>query len=146
VGLTAVCHVAVGRQISVIFSSVLSQASCFYAIIHKKNILKVMILSTTPTIEGQPIKEYKGVVTGETIIGANVFKDFLAGIRDFIGGRSGAYEKVLREAKETSLNEMSDRAAALGANAVVGIDIDYETIGQSGSMLMVACSGTAVVL
>lgn len=105
-----------------------------------------MILSTTPTIEGQPIKEYKGVVTGETIVGANVFKDFLAGIRDFIGGRSGAYEKVLREAKETSLNEMSDRAAALGANAVVGIDIDYETIGQSGSMLMVACSGTAVVL
>lgn len=105
-----------------------------------------MILSTTPTIEGQPIKEYKGVVTGETIIGANVFKDFLAGIRDFIGGRSGAYEKVLREAKDTALNEMADHAAALGANAVVGIDIDYETVGQSGSMLMVACSGTAVVL
>lgn len=105
-----------------------------------------MILSTTPTIEGQPIKEYKGVVTGETIIGANVFKDFLAGIRDFIGGRSGAYEKVLREAKDTALNEMADRAAALGANAVVGVDIDYETVGQSGSMLMVACSGTAVVL
>lgn len=105
-----------------------------------------MILSTTPTIEGRPITEYKGVVTGETIIGANVFKDFLAGIRDFIGGRSGAYEKVLREAKETALNEMADRAAALGANAVVGIDIDYETVGQSGAMLMVACSGTAVVL
>lgn len=105
-----------------------------------------MILSTTPTIEGRPITEYKGVVTGETIIGANVFKDFLAGIRDFIGGRSGAYEKVLREAKETALNEMAGRAAALGANAVVGIDIDYETVGQSGSMLMVACSGTAVVL
>lgn len=105
-----------------------------------------MILSTTPTIEGRPITEYKGVVTGETIIGANVFKDFLAGIRDFIGGRSGAYEKVLREAKNTALNEMADRAAALGANAVVGIDIDYETVGQSGSMLMVACSGTAVVL
>lgn len=105
-----------------------------------------MILSTTPTIEGRPITEYKGVVTGETIIGANVFKDFLAGIRDLIGGRSGAYEKVLREAKETALNEMDGRAAALGANAVVGIDIDYETVGQSGSMLMVACSGTAVVL
>lgn len=105
-----------------------------------------MILSTTPTIEGRPITEYKGVVTGETIIGANVFKDILAGIRDLIGGRSGAYEKVLREAKDTALNEMAGRAAALGANAVVGIDIDYETVGQSGSMLMVACSGTAVVL
>lgn len=105
-----------------------------------------MILSTTPTIEGRPITEYKGIVTGETIIGANVIKDFLAGIRDFIGGRSGSYEKVLREAKNTALDEMAGRAAALGANAVVGIDIDYETVGQSGSMLMVACSGTAVVI
>jgi len=105
-----------------------------------------MILSTTPTIEGQPIREYRGIVTGETIIGANVFKDFLAGIRDFFGGRSGAYEGVLRKAKDTSLKEMSDRAAELGANAVVGIDIDYETLGQGGSMIMVACSGTAVVI
>ncbi len=105
-----------------------------------------MILSTTPTIEGQTIREYKGIVTGETIIGANFVKDFFAGIRDIIGGRSGSYEKVLREAKETSLQEMQDRAAAMGANAIVGIDIDYETIGQNGSMLMVAVSGTAVVI
>jgi len=113
----------------------------------KETIIKGnMILSTTPTIEGQMIREYKGIVTGETIIGANFVKDFFAGIRDIIGGRSGSYEKVLREAKETSLQEMQDRAAAMGANAIVGIDIDYETIGESGSMLMVAVSGTAVVI
>ena len=105
-----------------------------------------MILSTTPQIEGHPIREYKGVVTGETIIGANVLKDFMAGIRDFFGGRAGTYEKVLIEAKETSLHEMMERAQALGANAVVGIDIDYETIGSNSSMLMVATSGTAVVI
>ena len=105
-----------------------------------------MILSTTPTIEGQTIREYKGVVTGETIIGANFVKDFFAGIRDIVGGRSGSYEKVLREAKDTSLKEMEERARDLGANAIVGIDIDYETIGQGNSMLMVATSGTAVVI
>jgi len=105
-----------------------------------------MILSTTPQIEGRPIREYKGVVTGETIIGANMFKDFFAGIRDIIGGRAGSYEKVLREGKDTSLNEMIERAQAMGANAIVGIDIDYETIGTNGSMLMVATSGTAVVI
>lgn len=85
-----------------------------------------MFITTTPTIEGRPIQAYKGVVTGETIVGANVFKDFLAGIRDIIGGRSGSYEKVLREAKDTSLAEMQQRAAELGANAIVGVDIDYE--------------------
>jgi len=90
--------------------------------------------------------EYKGIVTGETIIGANAFKDFFAGIRDIIGGRSGAYEKVLREAKDTSLQEMMERARQLGANAIVGIDLDYETIGQANSMLMVTASGTAVVI
>ena len=105
-----------------------------------------MILSTTPQIEGRTIREYKGVATGETIIGANMFKDLFAGIRDIVGGRSGAYEKVLREAKDTSMQEMMDRARELGANAIVGIDIDYETIGQSNSMLMVATSGTAVVI
>ena len=105
-----------------------------------------MVLSTTPTIEGRPIREYKGIVTGETIIGANVFKDFMAGLRDFFGGRSGTYEKVLAEAKDTSLSEMAERARLMGANAVVGIDIDYETIGQNNSMLMVTCSGTAVVI
>lgn len=105
-----------------------------------------MILSTTPTIDGRTIREYKGVVTGETIIGANFLKDFFASIRDIVGGRSGSYEKVLREAKDTSMNEMMERAEAIGANAIVGIDIDYETIGSNGSMLMVATSGTAVVI
>lgn len=105
-----------------------------------------MVLSTTPTIEGSPIREYKGIVTGETIIGANVFKDFMAGLRDIFGGRSGTYEKVLAEAKDTSLSEMAERARQMGANAVVGIDLDYETIGQGNSMLMVTCSGTAVVI
>lgn len=105
-----------------------------------------MLITTTPIIEGRPIQAYKGVVTGETIVGANVFKDFLAGIRDIIGGRSGSYEKVLREAKDTSLAEMQQRAAELGANAIVGVDIDYETVGQKGSMLMVTVSGTAVVI
>ena len=105
-----------------------------------------MILSTTPTIEGHTIKEYKGVVTGETIIGANVFKDFFAGIRDIVGGRASSYEEVLREAKDTSIKEMMQRAQTMGANAVVVIDIDYETSGSNGSMLMVATSGTAVVI
>ena len=105
-----------------------------------------MILSTTPTIEGRPIRDYRGVVTGETIIGANLFKDFLAGIRDIVGGRSSAYERVLREAKDTSMKEMQERAEQLGANAIVGIDIDYETIGEANSMLMVAVTGTAVVI
>jgi uncharacterized protein YbjQ (UPF0145 family) len=105
-----------------------------------------MILSTTPQIEGHTIREYKGVVTGETIIGANMFKDLFAGIRDIVGGRAGSYENVLREAKDTSLREMMERAQTMGANAIVGIDIDYETIGSNGSMLMVATSGTAVVI
>ena len=105
-----------------------------------------MILSTTPQIEGHPIREYKGLVTGETIIGANVIKDIKASIKDFFGGRSGSYERVLIEVKETSLREMTERAQSMGANAIVGIDIDYETVGESGSMLMVATSGTAVVI
>ncbi len=105
-----------------------------------------MILSTTPTIEGHTIREYRGVVTGETIIGANVFKDFFAGIRDIVGGRAGSYEKVLRDARDSSMREMIQQAQTMGANAVVGIDIDYETIGANGSMLMVAVSGTAVVI
>ena len=105
-----------------------------------------MILTTTPQIEGCPIREYKGVVTGETIIGANFVKDFFAGIRDIVGGRSASYEKVLREAKDTSMKEMMERAQALGANAVVGIDIDYETLGSNNSMVMVSTSGTAVII
>ncbi len=105
-----------------------------------------MILSTTPNLEGYKIEKYLGVVTGETIIGANVFKDFFASVRDIVGGRSGAYERVLAEGKDTALNEMEERATQEGANAIVGIDLDYETVGQSNSMLMVACSGTAVVV
>lgn len=101
-----------------------------------------MLTTTTPNLEGRQITEYFGVVTGETIIGANVFRDFFAGITDIIGGRSGAYERVLREARETSLNEMTEKARQLGGNAVIGIDVDYETIGQG--MLMVSTSGTAV--
>ena len=107
-------------------------------------MLLIMIVSTTPSIEGRQIVEYLGIVTGETVIGANIFRDFMAGIRDIVGGRSSSYEEVLKEAKDTALREAIDDAIRLGANAVVGIDIDYETIGQS--MLMVSVSGTAVRL
>lgn len=105
-----------------------------------------MIVTTTPSIDGRQVKEYKGIVTGETIIGANIFKDFFAGIRDIIGGRSGSYEKVLSEARDTALDEMRSRAKDMGANAVIGVDLDYEVIGANGSMLMVSASGTAVVI
>lgn len=105
-----------------------------------------MLLSTTPTLEGHSIKEYKGIVTGETIIGANVLKDFMAGLTDFFGGRSKTYEKVLIQAKETALNELQQRAREMGANAIVGIDLDYETLGSDGGMLMVTASGTAVII
>jgi len=103
-----------------------------------------MILSTTHTIETHEIKEYLGIVTGETIIGANIFKDFFASIRDIVGGRSGSYEKVLREAKEIALREMQEQAEERGASAVIGIDLDYETLGAKNGMLMVTASGTAV--
>ncbi len=103
-----------------------------------------MIVTTTNTIEGQPVKEYIDLVTGETIIGANVFKDFFASITDLVGGRSSSYEKVLREAKETAVQEMKQKAASLGANAVLGVDLDYETLGSGNGMLMVTASGTAV--
>jgi len=103
-----------------------------------------MLLSTTNIIEGKTITTYYGIVSGETIIGANIFKDIFAGIRDIIGGRSNSYEKVLREAKDTALKEMTDQAMRMGANAVIGIDIDYETVGSNGSMLMVTACGTAV--
>ena len=105
-----------------------------------------MVLSTTNTIEGSPVKDYLGIVTGETIIGANIFKDFFASIRDIVGGRSGSYERVLREAKDTALKEMKEEAIKLNANAVIGIDLDYETVGKNGGMLMVTASGTAVKL
>ncbi|QGX41700.1 heavy metal-binding domain-containing protein [Permianibacter aggregans] len=103
-----------------------------------------MITTTTPNIEGKQIVAYKGIVTGETIVGANIFRDILASVRDIVGGRSGAYENALRDAREMAIQEMVDAARSKGANAVVGIDLDYEVIGQNGSMLMVSASGTAV--
>ena len=105
-----------------------------------------MLIVTTPTIEGQTIQRYFGIVSGEAILGANIFKDFFAGIRDIVGGRSAAYEKELRKAKEIAVQEMTEQAAALGGNAVIGVDLDYETVGQSGGMLLVSASGTAVTI
>ena len=105
-----------------------------------------MLLTTTPSIEGRTITAYHGVVTGEAIIGANFLKDMFAAIRDIVGGRAGAYEKTLRSARETAFAELSEAAQALGANAVVGIDIDYEVLGETNGMLMVAVSGTAVTV
>ncbi len=103
-----------------------------------------MILTTTNGVDGKTANQYLGIVTGETIIGANIFKDFFASIRDIVGGRSGSYERVLREAKDTAIKEMQDEAARLGADAIIGIDLDYETVGANGGMLMVTASGTAV--
>lgn len=105
-----------------------------------------MILSTTPTLEGRPIREYKGIVTGEAILGANIFKDMFAGIRDIVGGRSGTYEREIQKAREIALEEAADEAQRLGANAVVAVDLDYEVLGQGGGMLMVTACGTAVVV
>lgn len=105
-----------------------------------------MLHSTTHTIEGKEVSEYLGIVAGEAILGANLFKDIFAGIRDLVGGRSAAYEQELRKAREIALKEASEQAEHLGANAVIGVDVDYETIGDRGSMLMVSVSGTAVVL
>jgi uncharacterized protein YbjQ (UPF0145 family) len=103
-------------------------------------------LTTTPTVEGRPVAAYLGIVTGEAIMGANLFKDLFAGVRDIVGGRSGAYEDELRKARAIALEELGMTAAQLGADAVIGVDLDYETVGQNGSMLMVTASGTAVKL
>lgn len=105
-----------------------------------------MLLTTTNNIEGRTVVEYKALVTGETIIGANIFKDFFAGIRDIVGGRSGSYERVLREAKDAAISEMVSRARTYGADAIIGIDLDYETLGKNNGMMMVTASGTAVKL
>jgi uncharacterized protein YbjQ (UPF0145 family) len=105
-----------------------------------------MIMTTTQQVEGRPITSYLGIVSGEAILGANVFKDLFAGLRDIVGGRSAAYEEELRRAKSIALQEMEEYALSLGANAVVGVDLDYENLGASGGMLMVSASGTAVVL
>ncbi len=105
-----------------------------------------MLITTTNSIEGKRIIEYRGIVAGEAIMGANVFRDLFASIRDFVGGRAAGYEKVLNDAREEALREMAERAQALGCNAVIGVDIDYEAVGQGGSMLMVTAAGTAVVV
>ena len=105
-----------------------------------------MILTTTTSVDGRPIRTYLGLVTGEAILGANLFRDLFAGIRDIVGGRSAAYEKELAKARQVALDEMSEKARQLGADAIVGIDLDYEVLGQGNGMLMVSASGTAVVV
>ncbi|MBM96268.1 MAG: hypothetical protein CMI09_10555 [Oceanospirillaceae bacterium] len=105
-----------------------------------------MLVTTTPTIEGQTIIEYRGIVAGQAVMGANLFKDLFAGIRDLVGGRSGTYERELQKAREIALEEMQEKARALGANAVVGIDLDYEVLGKESGMLMVSANGTAVLV
>jgi uncharacterized protein YbjQ (UPF0145 family) len=105
-----------------------------------------MLISTTSVLDGRPVSRYLGVVTGEAIIGANIFRDLFAAVRDVVGGRSATYEKALAEAREVALAEMQQRALEMGANGVIGVDLDYEVLGQANGMLMVSCSGTAVVL
>jgi uncharacterized protein YbjQ (UPF0145 family) len=105
-----------------------------------------MIITTTPMVEDRPVREYLGIVTGEVIVGANIFKDLFAGIRDIVGGRAGAYEGALRDARNEAFRELEAEAADRGADAVIGVDIDYEVVGSNGSMLMVSVSGTAVKL
>lgn len=103
-----------------------------------------MIVTTTPSIEGRPARQYFGIVTGEVIVGANLFRDLFASVRDIVGGRAGAYEDVLERARDQAIQEMRTRAATMGANAVIGVDLDYEVLGANGSMLMVSATGTAV--
>ncbi|HVL24283.1 MAG TPA: heavy metal-binding domain-containing protein [Thermomicrobiales bacterium] len=103
-----------------------------------------MIVTTTNVIDGQPVQQYLGIVCGEAILGANIMKDLFAGIRDIVGGRSAAYERELANAREIALREMEEQARSLGANAIIGMDLDYETVGSGGAMLMVSASGTAV--
>jgi uncharacterized protein YbjQ (UPF0145 family) len=105
-----------------------------------------MIVTTTPAIEGRRIVRYVGITSGEAIVGANIVRDLFASVRDIVGGRAGAYESVLANARETALAEMRENAERIGANAVIGVDLDYETLGSGGSMLMVCASGTAVVI
>ncbi len=105
-----------------------------------------MIVTTTPGLDGRTVERYLGIVTGEAILGANIFRDIFANIRDIVGGRSGAYEKELAQARDIAIQEMVSRAQQLGANAVIGVDLDYEVLGQNNGMLMVSASGTAVVV
>lgn len=105
-----------------------------------------MIVTTTESIDGRSITDYKGIVSGEAIIGANIFRDMFAGIRDIVGGRSGSYEKILQDAKEAAIEDMTEQAKSLGAHAIVGVDLDYEVLGKENGMLMVVANGTAVTL
>jgi uncharacterized protein YbjQ (UPF0145 family) len=105
-----------------------------------------MLITTTPNIEGKRIKEYLGIVTGEAVVGANLFRDLFAGLRDIVGGRAGAYEKELRKARNLAFEEITEAAQELGANAIVSVDIDYEVLGEKNGMLMVSVSGTAVIV
>ena len=123
---------------------------CVKAVLRGKSVAtteeETMLISTAPTVEGKRITAYHGIVSGDAILGANVFKDVFAGIRDIVGGRSAAYEKELKSAKKLALEEIETEATSLGANAIIAVDLDYETVGQNGSMLMVSVSGTAVTI
>lgn len=121
-----------------------SKPSIPHSLLHQNT--NPMLITTTYQVDGQPIRQYLGVISAESIIGANFIKDILANLTDFFGGRSNTYEKVLREGKETVLRELQNQASMMGANAIVGVDIDYNTVGANGSMLMVVATGTAVVL
>ena len=121
-----------------------SKPSIPHSLLHQNT--NPMLITTTYQVDGQPIRQYLGVISAESIIGANFIKDILANLTDFFGGRSNTYEKVLREGKETALRELEKQASMMGANAIVGVDIDYNTVGANGSMLMVVATGTAVVL
>ena len=112
----------------------------------RNELERLLIVTTTPSVEGHAVENYLGIVSGEAVMGANIFKDMFAGIRDIVGGRAGAYEEELRRAKDIALQEMGENVRHLGANAVLSVDLDYETIGSGGSMLMVSASGTAVRL
>lgn len=112
--------------------------------IQLSSILYQMITTTTNSIEGKPVQQYLGIVSSESIIGANIFKDLFAGIRDIVGGRSGTYERVIEEARTNAMAELIQKGQAMGANAIIGIDLDFETVGANGSMLMVIATGTAV--
>lgn len=103
-----------------------------------------VLVTTTPSVEGRPVQEYCGIVVGEVIVGANLFRDLFANIRDIVGGRSGSYERILKQARDEAIAELQSEAASKGANAVIGVDLDYEVVGDTGSMLMVSASGTAV--
>jgi uncharacterized protein YbjQ (UPF0145 family) len=119
----------------------LESYSCFFSVMERE-----MLLTTTSSLEGKRITGYLGIVTGEAIIGANIFRDLFAAVRDVVGGRSGGYEKALAKAREAALQEMGEQARDLGANAVIGIDLDYEVLGEKNGMLMVTASGTAVLV